>query len=332
MRLLSKFACVLSIFGASLVHVQAEPSEELASLKPADFPSQPIEFVLAFPAGGGLDTTARHIARAFERVTGATTIVTNRTGGAGFVGHNWFVTQAPNDGYTVAIFSRNFFNDAVVRANGAWSWTSVDPVAFINADPMIWFVSTAGRFGNSSLSQAMEVACASPGDVKVAISPKGLTERLAGLVEEQTGCQLTKIPYQGSAPTKSAILGGHLDIGFGQFTEYSGDLAAGTVKALAVAAHSRHPSIPDGATFTEELGGKPISIGQWRFVALPKDVPADRRAWLAAAFQEALASPEIVAEFERIGVTLDPSLDTPEKVAAAADEIGREEEEVNKLP
>ena len=74
--------------------------------------------------------------------------------------------------------------------------------------------------------------------------------------------------------------------------------------------------MPQVPTFNEVMGNDRILIQAWRFVALPKGVPAARRAWLAEAFAVALADPALRAEFERIGSAMDPSLDTPERVAA----------------
>lgn len=122
----------------------AEIKTKLAALKPRDYPTQPIEFVVVYPAGGGMDTTARLLAKYVEKYTDHRVIVVNRTGGAGLIGHTYLATAAKNDGYTVGILANGAWTDAMLKAPGKWSHRDLPPVAFINYDPVTWVVSTAG--------------------------------------------------------------------------------------------------------------------------------------------------------------------------------------------
>ncbi len=116
-------------------HAQGDVQAKLKTMKPRDFPVQPIEFVVVYPAGGGMDIVARVLAKHVERLSGQRVIVLNKTGGAGFIGHTYLCAQAKNDGYTVGIVSSLLLHDELLRAKGKWSYADFEPLAFINEDP-----------------------------------------------------------------------------------------------------------------------------------------------------------------------------------------------------
>src|SRR6185312_16512974 len=141
-----KNAIALAILAALLATLAAAQSSdakaELAKLKPKDFPTQPIEFTVVYPAGGGMDVSARLLAKHVENLSGDRIIVNNRTGGAGMVGHSYLATQAKPDGYTVGVIASLLWGDAMLRAQGRWAHTDLEPIAYVNSDALIWVGST----------------------------------------------------------------------------------------------------------------------------------------------------------------------------------------------
>src|SRR5450759_4575364 len=129
--------------GAAFAQSEADIKAGIAKLKPKDFPTEPIEYTVVYPAGGGMDQTARVLAKYAEKWSGDKIIVNNRTGGAGMVGHSFLATQAKNDGYTVGVLASMAHTDALLRAQGKWSMSDLDPIVFINNDSLHWLVSTA---------------------------------------------------------------------------------------------------------------------------------------------------------------------------------------------
>ena len=107
------YALVVALLSAQ---AQSDPKADLAKLKPKDFPTQPIEFTVVYPAGGGMDVSARLLAKHVENLTGDRILVNNRTGGAGMVGHSYLATQAKPDGYTVGVVASLLWGDAMLRA------------------------------------------------------------------------------------------------------------------------------------------------------------------------------------------------------------------------
>src|SRR5437588_10988622 len=117
------FACALSavLLATPAAAQGGDAKADLAKLKPKDFPTQPIEYTVVYPAGGGMDVTARLLAKYVEKWSDHRIIVNNRTGGAGMVGHAYLATQAKPDGYTVGIIANLMWGDAMLRPQDRWT-------------------------------------------------------------------------------------------------------------------------------------------------------------------------------------------------------------------
>ncbi|NDG49310.1 MAG: tripartite tricarboxylate transporter substrate binding protein [Rhodospirillales bacterium] len=287
----------------------------LNALKPAGFPREPIEMTVVYPAGGGMDITARVVQRFFEKATGERSLVNNRTGGAGLVGHTWLATQAPADGHAVGIVANLIFSDAV-RSQGRWSWTDLDHIAHINAEPLNLVVNAEGPFRQGGLPAILEAARARPGTIRALNVPGGYYEYLIEQLEAAAGARFLRVPFQGGAPGITALLGNNIDLGFGFFAEVRGHLAANRLLPIAVTGRTRTVFLPDTPTVNNVTGRDDVNWGVSRWVAIPKAVPADRKAWLAAAFHAAINDPEAAAEFRNLGALPDPALNTPEALQA----------------
>ena len=313
--------------GSAFAETEAEVQARLKSLQPKDYPVQTIEFVVVYPAGGGMDTTARLLAKYVEKYTDHRVIVVNRTGGAGLIGHTYLATQAKNDGYTVGIVANGAWSDGILKAQGKWSHKDMPAIAFINYDPVTWLVSTEGPFKDKSAADVIAAIKAKPGTVKISVVPGLSFEFLAEQVEGLTGSKVIKVPFQGGAPGVTALLGGHVDIASAFLAEYRGHLDAGKVKVLAVAGEERSPNLPTVPTFNEALSVKTIVWSAWRFAVLPKGVAPERKRYLEAALDAALRDPELVAEYKKTGAIVDRKLATAAQVEAEVDKFARLERE-----
>jgi tripartite-type tricarboxylate transporter receptor subunit TctC len=317
-RAIAALALVAALAGAAAAQ---DAKAALQALKPKDFPTQPIEFVVVYPAGGGMDVTARLLAKYVEKYVDQRIIVANRTGGAGFIGHTYLATQAKNDGYTVGILVNPFWvEDELIRAKGKWTIKDMTPLGFINYDPVTWVVTADGPFKDRSVKDIVAAAKERPGTVKIAIAPDGAFQFLAEGVEAATGAKLVKVPFQGGAPGVTALVGGHVDIATGFLAEYRGHLEAGKVRVVGVAGQERSVFLPQVPTFNEALGTKDLVWLAWRFAAVPKGVPADRLRYLEAAIDTAMHDRELVEEYRKLGVIAGTKYF---KAREAADEIDR---------
>ena len=326
-RLVLLAALLLVAAAPAFAETVDEARARLKPLKPRDYPTQPIEFVVVYPAGGGMDVTARLLAKYVEKYTDHRVIVVNKTGGAGLIGHTWLATQAKGDGYTVGILASGAWTDGMLKAQGKWTHRDLPPVAFINYDPVTWITSTEGPFKDKSVADVVAAIKAKSGTVKVSIVPGLAFEFLAEQIEALTGSKVIKVPFQGGAPGITALLGGHVDIATGYLAEYRGHLEGGKVKVLAVAGEERSLNLPQVPTFNEALGTRNLLWQAWRFAAVPKGVPVERKRYLEAMLDAALRDPELIAEYRKTGAIVERKLTTAAEVEAEIEKFARRERE-----
>ena len=306
---------------------QGDSTAELVKLKPKDFPTQPIEFTVVYPAGGGMDVTGRLLAKYVEKHSGDRIIVNNRTGGAGMVGHAYLATQAQRDGHTAGVLANLVWGDAMLRAQNRWSLSDLEPIAYINTDALTWVSSTEGQYKGMGLKEIVQAAKDKPGTLRVATVPGSMWDYIVEQIETNTGGKFLRVPFQGGGAGITALVGGNVDVAQGFFSEFRGHLEAGKVKPLAVAATSRMDFMKDVPTFNEALGGQEYVWQVIRFAVVPKGTPADRKAYLAAAIQAAMKDPELIEEYRKTGVFFDPKLTDPRSFAVNLEEYVRGERE-----
>lgn len=287
---------------------QDDPKAALAKLKPKDFPNQPVEYTVVYPAGGGLDVTARLLAKFVEKWTGDRIIVNNRTGGAGMVGHTYLATQAKPDGYTVGVLASLVWGDAMLRAQGKWAISDLEPIGYLNTDALTWVGSTEGPYKGMSVRQVVQAAKDKPGTIRVATVPGSMWEYLLDQIEASSGAKFLRVPFQGGGAGITALIGGNVDVGQGFYSEFRGHMDAGKVAPLAVAAAGRMDFMKDVPTFNQAFGSNEYLWQLIRYAAVPKGTPADRKAYLGASVQTAMKDPELIAEYTKQGVFFDPRL------------------------
>lgn len=309
---MKRFAVAFALAAAVAAPVSAQDPK---AVKPKDFPTQPIEYVVVYPAGGGMDVTARLLAKYVEKATGDKILVNNRTGGAGMVGHTYLATQAKPDGYTVGVLANLVWGDAMLRAQGKWAYTDLEPIGYLNTDALTWVGPTEGPLKGKTLKEIVQIAKDKPGTIRIATVPGSMWEYLVEQVEAATGAKFLRVPFQGGGAGINALAGGNVDIAQGFFAEFRGLLDAGKVAPLAVASGERMPYLRDMPTFNEALGGKDYIWAVIRFVVVPKGTPADRKAYLAASVKAAMSDPELVAEYRKAGVFFDPALMSSTRLA-----------------
>lgn len=301
------FTAILAAAG-----IAAAAGAASAADKPADFPNKPIEVVVVYPAGGGMDTTARTFAKAAEDKLGHRFNVVNRVGGGGLVGHTYLAKEAPEDGYTVGVLAMgNLITDMKVKG-GEFAAEDFDPITFLNFDPVVLMTK------DKSLEELLEKAKAEPGSVRVGVTPKSATSLIVKVMEDQLGLKFTRVPFQGGKPRVAALLNGTIDINPSYYVEGEDYIKDGTFKVVMVANTkpvNQAPDAPLASKFGIEVPTD--TFGAARFVALPSGVPADRRAYLADAFLEVMKDPEAKAAFDKLGLVIDPQ--GPEATKATFD-------------
>lgn len=299
----TKFSALVS--ACLLASALVSQSANAQPAKPADYPNRPINFVVSYPPGGGMDITARTLAAQMERVTGYQFRVENRGGGGGIIGNTYVATQAKPDGYTVGVLANPTLIINILKQGANFKKDDLQAIAGITFAPVAWFTRADSQLGKMDFNQILVYAKNNPEKVKVGVIPNASFDMATRIVEKQKGVKFTVVPFPGGKPSVVALLGGNVDISAAYYDEVDQYLKAGTLKALAVADNSPAPQLP-GAPTMKELN-IPMASGTWgadRFVAVPKGTSEDIKNYLAYLIQKTLADKQTRDAFEKVGIEL----------------------------
>lgn len=266
-----------------------------------DFPTEPITIIVNWPAGGGQDTSARLIAEWASKRAPVPIVVSNVTGAGGANGIR-HAAEADPDGYTVGIMGSSFVARYYLNEN-ATPLDAVDPLVFFGPDPGA--LEVRADTGIKTVQEYIDKLKAEPGSIANGNdAPGGSSAIVASLFENAFDVEMTKVPYQGYAPTVAAIMSGEVDSATLPVHQLVDQHKAGDVIILAVAAEDRHFLVPDVPTF-KELGFDFIA-GDWRALFLPKGVPENRKAYLENLFMETMSDPAFKEAAQKAGFMATP--------------------------
>jgi tripartite-type tricarboxylate transporter receptor subunit TctC len=244
----------------------------IASASAQTFPSQPIHLVVPFPPGGGTDALARAIQEPLQKSLGQTVIIDNRGGGGGSLGHE-IVAKAAPDGYTILMSSNNQMLLPYLIAHLNFDPAAFEPIGFAAKQESVFVGSADAPW--KDLAEITEAARKAPGDVQYGTAgistPMHLaTERYAILNK----IKLTHVPFRGTGPLVTDMLGGHVKLGMSSLTSVAQYLSNGKLKAYGMAAPERAQSAPDIKTFKEQGLGDVDGTIVYTLIAPPKTPPA----------------------------------------------------------
>ena len=258
----------------------------------AAFPDKPIRVVIGFPAGGPLDQHARLLSDRLQVVLGQPLIIDYKAGAGGTVGAQEVMRAAP-DGYTLMLA-----NTGVMVINpGLYSKLPYDtlrdftPIARTAMQPLALLVNP--KLPVNSLSEFMDYARARPGQMNYGSAGNGgISHLVPEMFKSATGLYMVHIPYRGSAPAFTDLMGGQVQFMAESIPQAASYHKQGKVRALAVTSRERNPALPDTPTVIEAgLKGFEV-VGFYGFLA-PAGLPKDVTAKLGDAFRQVLASPEV---------------------------------------
>ncbi len=281
--------------GALLAATAAAPQPAAA------FPDEPITIVVGWPAGGAQDTVGRLVAEYLEAELPVSVVVTNVPGAAGANGVR-DVEQAAPDGYTLGTKGVHAVAQSYMNPN-ATPLDAMDPLALVNIDPAA--VSVHADTGIEDLESFIAYLRDNPGGlINGNDSPGGFSFLTAELMERALDIELTKVPYQGYAPTVSALVAQEVMSATLPVPMVADLHEAGDVNILAVAAEERHFRAPDVPTFTEL--GHDFVFADYVMIFGPVGLPEDVRDTLESALLAAMDSEDFRAAADGIGLILDP--------------------------
>lgn len=277
------------------------------------FPQQTIRFVVPFSPGGGTDVLARMIAQVLTESWGHPVIVDNRPGGATVTGSELVARSAP-DGYTL-LFTANPFtvNPAILGHLPYNSLKDFAPVTLVARSPLLLVVQPS--LPVQSVADLIALAKRKPGSLNYASSGVGGPEHMAGaLFSSMAGVNIVHVPFKGSGPALTALLGGEVQMSFTSLIVALPSVQARKLRPLAVTSvvpSKAHPEWPTVAQAGKLPGFQVIT---WYGVLAPAQTPAAVIAKLQAGIKMALATPAIE---KRLAVTgAEAAADQPAQFAA----------------
>lgn len=278
-----------------------------------NWPSRPIKWVVPFPPGGAMDVIARTLGERASRDWGQPVVIENRPGAGGNIGADYAAKQ-PADGYTILIASIGMAtNKALYPRLGYDPVKDFAPVSLLAVVPNVLVVNPA-RIPDRSVKELVGRAQKAPGTLTYASAGNGTSIHLAGeMFSALAGIQITHIPYKGSAPAVTDMLGGQVDLMFDSITSARPHIQSGKLRPLAVTTTRRSAALPDVPTMAE-AGITGYDVSPWFAVFTRAGTPAHVIAHLNKGLNEAMQQPETLRKFESIGA--EPIGSTPQELAS----------------
>jgi tripartite-type tricarboxylate transporter receptor subunit TctC len=278
------------------------------------YPSRPLKVILPVPAGGYYDTVTRIVSQRLAERLGQPVVVENRVGAGGVVGTVHAAGQPP-DGYTLlfnGIGAMSIFPS--LHARLAYDPVrDFEPIILVSTVPNILVVHplVAAR----SADELATLARSRPGEVTFASNGIGTTQHLAAeMFATAKGVKLNHIPFNGSAPAVTAMLGGQTMLLFGVASDVMPHVKAGRLRALAVASAKRMPALPDVPT-TAEAGVPGVEIEIWLGAFAPKGTPRELLLRLNSEIDKVLDMPDVRERITQDGIG-EVNGGTPEDLAS----------------
>jgi tripartite-type tricarboxylate transporter receptor subunit TctC len=254
-----------------------------------------------FAAGGPTDTVARLIGEAMSTDLGQQVIVENVAGAGGTLGAGR-VADAEPDGYTVLLHHIGMATAMTLYRTLPYdSITSFEPIGLVTEVPM----TMVGRqdLEPTTLAELIEYIKANGDGVTYGNAGLGAASHLCGMLfMSAIDVQMTTVPYKGTGPAMTDLLGGQIDLMCDQTTNTTSQIKGGKIKAYGVTSKERVESLPDLPTLDE--GGLPgFEVSVWHGLYAPKGTPKEIVDRLATSLGVALADPKVVEQFAELGTT-----------------------------
>jgi tripartite-type tricarboxylate transporter receptor subunit TctC len=266
-----------------------------------EFPSKPVRIVVPWPPSGNVDITGRTVAPAFGEALGQNVIVENRAGAAGVIGTAAVAKSAP-DGYTLLLGS----SGTITAGPAVWKTQHYDPLKdFVAVGPIqsVPIVLTAAL--KTPVSNYAEfVSLARSKQLSIASAGSGSSNHLAiELLMRMGNLQLLHVPYKGSGPALTDLLGSQVESMMDQLTASIGHIRDGRIKAIAISSAQRSPLLPSVPTL-DEAGVKGYEAATFTGIFAPAGIPKNALEKLNAALRKALANPTVRERFGGMGVEI----------------------------
>ena len=266
----------------------------------APFPSKPVHIYVPYPAGGAVDVLARTLGDVVSRQWGQGVVVENRPGAGGVVASQ-ALAASPPDGYTlIVVASGHATNPFLYEKLPYDTFKDFTPISLLASSPNILLVKADSPF--KTVADVIAQARAKPGSLAYGHAGNGTSTHLAGeLLKNLAKIDINAIPYKGGSPAINDLLGGQIPMSFNNGPESVGQLAAGSVRALAVTTASRASFLPDVPSMSETVPGYDTEV--WWGLLGPAGMPPDLVEKLSHDFVAALNTDAVKQRLGKLGAS-----------------------------
>jgi tripartite-type tricarboxylate transporter receptor subunit TctC len=293
----------------------------LSALAQSDYPQKPIRIIVGYPPGGSVDMAARVLADVLSARLQATVVVENLSGAAGTVAAQK-VVNSPADGYTLLAGSSNEMA-ATGQVNPTQKYDPLRDLTSIGllATAPVMLVASP-KVGIKSLTEFIALVRKNPGRYSYGSSGVGSTLHFAGeLVKQRAGLFMTHIPYRGTAPLTTDLIGGAIEFAMMSPTAAAPFLQSGRLIGLGITSAQRFPGAPDVPALSEHPSLKGYEMVGWFAMAAPKGLPPVIAQRLRSALQEGLKDPAIRKRLQEGGAI--PAVGQEDITAVMREDIAR---------
>ncbi len=274
------------------------------------FPTRPIRFIVPYAPGGNVDISARIVAPPLGEILGQTVVVDNRPGAGGNLGAS-LVAKATPDGYTLLVGSSGplSVNPVIFKNLPYDTLKDFAPISTVQAVPLV--VLAGPKAGINSMADLVNAAKARPGKLTMASAGAGTTNHFAiELFASMANVKVLHVPYKGSGPALSELLGGQVETMVDQLAASIGYVKDGRLKVLAVTTAQRAAALPNVPTL-DELGYKGYQASTLLGLLAPAGTPRPVIARLNAAVRKTMDNTTVAERFRGLGAT--PGASSPEE-------------------
>jgi tripartite-type tricarboxylate transporter receptor subunit TctC len=276
------------------------------------WPAKPVTLIVPFPPGGTTDVLARALAEKLQAALGQPVIVESKPGAGATLGAD-VVAKSKADGYTLLMGAVHHTIASSVYRKLPYDFAKdLAPISTVALVPNVLTVNAANPA--NSVAELVAQLKANPDKASFGSNGNGTAQHLIGAqFEALTGAKLTHIPYKGSGPLTTDLIGGQIAMSFDTVTPVLPHIKAGKLKALAVTTARRSSALPDVPTL-DEAGLKGFDIGTWFGLLAPAGTPKDVLQRLSSEVMKIVASADFRKRLAEIGA--EPVGNTPEQMAA----------------
>jgi tripartite-type tricarboxylate transporter receptor subunit TctC len=275
------------------------------------WPAKPISLVVPFPAGGTTDVLARAVGQELSKSLGQPVVVESKPGAGATLGADYVAKSKP-DGYTLLMGAVHHTIASSVYKKLPYDFQKdLAPITTVALVPNVLVVNP--NVAAKSTKELLALAKANPGKLTYGSNGNGTGQHLIGAqFESMGGVELLHVPYKGSGPLTTDLLGGQITMSFDTITPVLSHIRAGKLRALAVTTSKRSPALPDVPTL-DESGLKGFNLGTWFGILVPANTPREVVVRLNTEIVKIVNAPDFKKKMEDIGA--DPIGNTPEQMA-----------------